>query len=161
MVSCLLLGACSEAEVPGTVPSESARGEKKIGTGYFSMALTDEFSPVGLEGYELCYFKKGMDVYVLREDFSLAEELPGMTLEEYAASMIEGNGLDNAAVKKDGDLVYYEYAVTVEEASYSFLTYVFKTDRDFWVVQFAVPTEERNDRFREIQRYAASVSFSI
>lgn len=156
----LILSSCAFHEEP--VETAIVGKEAVFHAGEFSITLTDSFSQLVLDGYAFCAFKQGVDVYALKEEFSLAEGLKDMSLSEYGQSMIEGNQLDASVVKVESDegLTWYEYEVTVEESNFSFLTYLYKTSDAFWVVQFALPQEKRDANLETVRGFAKSVSFT-
>ena len=148
-----LLAACSGTPAPA---------DKVFAVEDLRITLTDAFTEVYREGYAMCYAADRANVVTLKEEFSLAEGLEEMTTEEYARELIVGTGRDPDAtpVLRDGERIHYDYKETVGDETYFYMTYLYKTDEAFWVVQFAAALQDEEEYRPLFARWASGVSFA-
>ncbi|MBR2343255.1 MAG: hypothetical protein IKA64_03280 [Clostridia bacterium] len=127
-----------------------------------SITLTEEFEEMTYGTYSAVFGSENVAVFALEEEFALAEGFGDYTLEEYAELIIEGNGIEYAELKKDGELTYFEYSFSNPETGviYRYFCYVYKTDDAFWLIQFATPTDKVDKYAPKIRDWAGSVKFS-
>ncbi len=148
----LLLSGCAKAEETG---SEG----RTFRAGGLEIVLDTSFAEAYADGYEGCYTSEHVDVFILKENFSLSEELKSMSLSDYATAMIQGNSLSGSKLKEDGDLVYFDYQITLATGKFCYVSYLYKTEKAFWTVQFAVPELYREQLKTSLSQWARSVSF--
>lgn len=127
-----------------------------------TITLTNEFYETDIEGYTVTYDSKNVGVFVLKEEFTLAEGFENYSLEEYADLVIENNNLESSEIKTGEGLTYFEYEFVNSETNdtYRFFSYVYKTDDAFWLVQFALLNKNVDSFSQQITEWAKSIVFS-
>ena len=124
------------------------------------ITLPDGFREEVVDGYTACYYKDGTMVFILKEDFSLAEGGADMTLDEYAALVHSNNAQRNPTpvTLLDGIPSFrYEFA---GEPPVGYLATMFRSDTAFWLVQFACTAETYDAQAAQFAEWAKSVSFA-
>ena len=113
LLSVLLLCGCAEGTEPKTGVGAEAHAslkERVFRVGEMEISLDESFAQAPVQGLEACYTSEHVDVFVLREDFSLAEGLREQPLSEYGADVVAGNEqAKGAAVTEKNGLTYFEY----------------------------------------------------
>ncbi len=124
------------------------------------MTLTDSFVDRDLAGFDLAYASDDVVVLGFEDDFSLMEGLENYSPKEYAQLSIENNKLDSE-VKKEDDIIYYEYESYVESdsANYIYFASVYKTAESFWTITFAVDELQYEEYKPLFIEWAKSVAF--
>jgi len=126
------------------------------------ITLTNEFKSTQMEGYTNCYDSAKVAVFAIKEEFTLAEGFGDYTLEQYGELVIQNNSYAaSAALKKIDGLTGFEYDWTNPETNdtYRYYSFVYKADDAFWLVQFAVLTENVETYGSRITQWAKTVSF--
>lgn len=124
------------------------------------ITLTDQFSTVSVDGFDVCYSSGEAVVFALEEPFSMAEGLGEYTLEEYAELVIEGNGLPSSvSVQTQDGLTFFEYTATNSGDTYAYLAVVYKTDDAFWLVQFSTLADQVEEYRPTFLEWAKSAVF--
>ena len=151
-----LFSACGEGEQGG----HSSLKERVFRAGEMEICLDESFAQAAMPGYDACYTSEHVDVFALREAFTLAEGLEAMTLSEYAKTMIDGNAqAASATVLEEDGLCRFEYTALQGGIRFVYVSYLYKSDTSFWVVQFATPEEKLEPLRSFITDWAKSVSF--
>ena len=127
-----------------------------------SITLTDNFTEESYSGYTVCYDSKDVAIFVLKEEFTLAEGFEDYTLEQYGNLVIEGNGLTDSQLQTSDGLTYFEYDYedTANSDTYHYITYVYKADDAFWMIQFATSESDFAKYSSQITNWAKSASFT-
>ena len=128
-----------------------------------SITLTDQFEKVTTPDSDFALESNDVMVFVVKEEFSLLEDFGDLTLEEYGELVIENNGLSEVSeLNKDDGLVSFDYIYEDETTGLDiyYLSYVYKSEEAFWVVQFSVYDNESYDYLDNIYEWAASVEFA-
>lgn len=127
-----------------------------------SVTLTDEFRETEIENCVAAYDSKNIAVFVLKEPFTLAEGFEDYTLKQYADLLIQNNNMGSAEIKTVEGLTCFEYAFTNPETNdtFRYFSYVYKTDDAFWLIQFAVLSDNADQYVQRIAEWAGSVEFS-
>ena len=165
LLSVLLLCGCAEGGEPNTTAAEPhAHGslkERVFRVGEMEISLDESFAQAPVQGLEACYTSEHVDVFVLREDFSLAEGLGDQTLLQYGADVVAGNEqAQGAAVTEKNGLTYFEYEGEQGGVRFVLLSYLYKSENAFWVVQFATPEVKREHLEGSVEAWAKSVRFT-
>ncbi len=134
--------------------------EKEFTKGELSITLNEDFSESSYAGFQAVYDSSNVAVFALQEKFADYENIEDMTLEEYTEASIEANGLNTEVKQKDG-LTYFEYDANGNSSLlYHYMTFAYKSDDGFWLVQFATLKEDAAEQEESILRYAKSVKFN-
>ncbi len=133
---------------------------KAFSTEEMQITLTNKFTETELEEFTYCYDSKYAAVFALKESISSFDNIN--TLEDYGNLIIEVNGLtDISTLKTYDDLLYFEYSFENSESklTYYYFSVVYKTQDDFWLIQFATPEENSENLFESFVKWAKSVEF--
>ena len=165
LLSVLLLCGCAEGGEPKTSAAESdahkSLKERVFRVAEMEISLDESFAQAPVQGLEACYTSEHVDVFVLREDFSLAEGLRDQSLLQYGAAVVAGNEqAQGAAVTEKNGLTYFEYAGEEGGVRFVLLSYLYKSENAFWVVQFATPEAKRAYLEDSVEAWAKSVRFT-
>lgn len=127
-----------------------------------SITLTDEFEELSSQNFTFVYGSDLIAAFGLKEPFSLADGFSDLTLEEYAELVISANNLTNVEIKKDSGLVGFNYQKTNAETNemYTYFAYVYKTDSDYWLIQFSTLSEYADQQAEQIKEWAEAIKFS-
>lgn len=126
-----------------------------------SITLTNKFNTFENEYYTEVYDSRDAAVMVLREGFDLFEGLDELSVKEYAEAVAEGNELSAGDVKTGNGLTWFEYDYTDTETNdeYRYYAYAYKDTDAFWLIQFAVFSDEADEMKPKVEKWAASVTF--
>lgn len=124
------------------------------------MTLTDSFVDTNIAGFDFTYGSDDVVVFGFEDDFSLMEGLEDYSLKEYGELSIENNKLDSK-VKKENDIIYYEYESYVENeaTNYIYLAAIYKTEDSFWTITFAIDEAQYEEYKPYFIEWAKSVQF--
>lgn len=136
--------------------------EKTFSDEGMSITLTEAFLVADYEGFTTCYDSTNVAVFVIKEDFTLMEELGDYTLVQYGELVTANNGLDASVLKTTNDLLYFERAYEAEDLEQTYMYYVFlyKAEDAFWIVEFATLIENVEYYLDDIFVWADSVEFA-
>ena len=126
----------------------------------FSITLTDAFSEISFEDFTYVFDSSDCAVFVVEDSFEYFADTEVDTLEEYAQLLIEVNEFDDSTVvKKQGDLIYYVYEGTDSQTnqSFAYTAFVYEGTDSFWLVQFAVPEENAEEKNETVFQWAETV----
>lgn len=131
--------------------------EKTFTAGDMSITLTNKFVKRRQSGYEAVFESSDVSVFVLREAF---EGQSNYSTKTYAELLIEANDVI-AKPKNDGERTYFEYTYNNPDdgETYYYICYVYKTNKGFWSVQFAMNEEDQALYGGWVGSWARSVSF--
>ena len=125
----------------------------------FSITLTDEFEEFDEEYFDAAYSTDEVAVLVLNEKYSVYPELRSISAKEYAELFIEIHEL-TAKVKQNGGLTFVEYSAKGSDGeTYRFVSYIYKGDKSFYLVQFGVLAENYADYSELISEWAKTVEY--
>ena len=126
-----------------------------------SITLTNEFKQVQMENYTNCYDSSNVAVFVLKEDFTLADGFDKYTREQYVDLVLQNASISSSELKSADGLVWFEYEFTNPDTNdtYKYFSYVYKSNDAFWLVQFATFTENIDEYNSKITEWAKTVSF--
>ena len=126
-----------------------------------NITLTNEFRELEAEAFTHCYESSTVAVLVSKEAFTLQEGSEGYTLQQYAELVLQNNSLSATEFSRDG-LVGFEYEATNADTkeTFRYISYVYKSDDAFWLVQFAGTPENVEAQTAQIGEWAKSVSFT-
>lgn len=126
------------------------------------ITLTNEFRKKRQSGYEGTFYSKDVAVFVLREGFGdLGSTAINSGTKWYAEKLIEVNDVI-AKPKSDGDKAYFEYTYNNPDdgETYYYVTYVYKSNRAFWAVQFVTLKDDADRYSGWIGSWARTVKFA-
>ncbi len=122
-----------------------------------SITLTNKHQKVDLDDFTACYGTKNSEVYIINEPFDDYPEFEPLSLTEYRDLFIKMNLIDDYKTGVEGDLLFVEYEGLAEDSDYYVIAYFYKTDDNFWVVQFAAKENVFDSLRDDFSKYAASV----
>ena len=133
--------------------------DKTFTAGDMSITLTNKFVKKRQSGYKAAFVSNEVAVFVLEERFGDLDWYD--TTKEHAQELISANGI-NAKPKSDGERTYFEYRYYNPDdgITYYYISYVYKTNKAFWTVQFAMTEEDSAFYSGWVGSWANSVSFS-
>lgn len=160
----ILLGAVVVGVVAGIITGLLNAGASKPKTftvGDMSITLTREFSEMDIDGFDAAYASSDVAVFVLIEPFVSAPGFENYTLKEYGELIMDVNNVQAQLETKDG-LTYFKYDSYIEEEGeqYSYVSFIFKADDAFWMVQFAVEQDRSSSYADRIIEWAGTVEFN-
>ena len=122
-----------------------------------SITLTNRFSKLSYAGFTAVYGASDVAVFALKEEFTLVGDY---TLDEYAALVIDVNGLEGVTASTKDGLTSFLYERENDGVNYTYFATVHKTQDAFWLIQFAVESKDYAKKEADILEYAKSISFS-
>lgn len=126
------------------------------------ITLTDNFTEENYEEYTSCYDSKNVAVFTLKEDFSLFEGGgENYSIEEYADLVEKANGLSDDTLEyiKGIPCLNYDFTNPDYNITYSNLTFLYKSDNAFWIVQFTSEKNKFDEYSAQMAEWAESVIF--
>lgn len=125
-----------------------------------TITLTEAFDEEDYEGFTQCYESRDVAVFVLEESFSLMDGLEDYTLEQYGTVVVQGNGMEEDALKSENGVTYFTYTAESESGTtYYYFATVHKGPDSFWLIQFAVDQDKAEEYQDDFFQWAASVDF--
>lgn len=150
---CILVSAC------GCAFADEKVADKTFSKAGMSITLTDEFVEKDRVSYAACYDSQNVAIFVIKEEFSIVEDLKDYAVEEYANLVIQNNGLENCEVVNDDGLIYFIHDYVSNGKNYKYFDVVLKSNDAFWMFQFSC----ENDNFDALRpnfvKWVKSVSF--
>lgn len=127
-----------------------------------SITLTNAFKETDIDSFSAVYDSRDVAVFVVKEEFSLAEGFEDYTIDQYAELVMEVNGLSDSEIRRIDDLTSFEYEYTNPETeeTYKYSSFTYKTEDAFWLVQFTTLNEKFDEYSNQIVEWAKSVEFS-
>ena len=127
-----------------------------------SITLTKEFEEFDVDNFTVSYASKDVAVFALKEDFSLVPGLENYDLMDYVNAVLRVNNLSDDNVKTIAEYVciVYDRANDDTNEEYRYFVFAYKADDAFWLVQFAVQSENADRYEDQIAEWAGSMKFS-
>ncbi len=124
------------------------------------MTLTSRFREVEQTGCTAMFSSRGEVVFVFRESISSLSDKgidASSSLSDYAAVIIQNNGLSDVNVEESDSLTCFTYEKEGDGKPFRYLAVVYRSTDAFWLVQFAAEA----DAFQRetFIAYAQSVAF--
>ena len=162
LISSIILGSVAGYTATNNYFDNNEPKSKEFSDSGMTITLTDEFEKTEIANFTAAYASDDVIIFALKEDFTLAEGLEELSLEEYAEIVMEANAIDSASIKNDGGITYFDYVFynTETKQTFKYYTYVFKTHDSFWVVQFATFEDSHEKYESQIKDWAASIDFA-
>lgn len=132
---------------------------KEFSSNGLNITLTENFKEVKQEGFTVAYEGYNVAVMALKEPFTLAPGASDLTLQEYGNLVIEANSLSNSPLKTVDGITCFEYEATPENTTYYYFAAVYKADDAFWLINFAVKSNDKNEYYPKFVEWAKSVNF--
>ena len=133
---------------------------KTFTAGGMTITLTDEFSEKDIEQYEVAFESRKVAVWALTEKFSLVEGWESYTVEQYLEMVLEANDLTGSQIVSENGLCRFEYSSTIDGDSYHYVSYGYKAEDAFWLVQFVTLEKDAEKYAPKLAEWAASVKFT-
>lgn len=127
-----------------------------------SITLTSEFLEKHTNGFNAHYKSLDVSVFIRNASFESKPALANYTLAQYAEELYkQNNHTVPQGVQTAQGLTFYEYNHynSDDGITYCYFTYIFKTNSDFWIVQFSTPEMEIENHRKDIAKWAKSVEF--
>ena len=98
-------------------------------------------------------------ILVEREPFTDHPSLPGCTLEKYGQLLIDYRCIDSKLEMTDG-ILNFDYEVLISEGIYyHYFVTLYKTETDFWIIEYICDLREADRHRPEFLQWAKSVKF--
>jgi len=158
-----VIGAVGGFIIPNLLFQGASSKPKEFTKEGMTITLNNRFREVSNDKFTTCYESQDFAVLVLKEEFSLYEDLQKFTLSDYGDILITNNKLDSSIKLESIDgLTYFEYQSTNPETKdlYVYFTLVSKTSDAFWMIQFVALEKNYNDNKQTIIDWAKTIKFS-
>ena len=161
LIACAIIGAVL-GFIAGLGLFSGDAEPKTFSVDGMSITLTDDFNEIYIQGYTKVYDSSRVAVFALKESFTLFEDAENYTLAEYAALLIEINGLTNVSPSSAEGLTFFEYEFENPntQVMYHYYSFVYKTDDAFWMIQFSTEANNASAYEEQIFNWAKSVEFA-
>ena len=162
LVIALIIGGIIGYFLSDALFSPAPPEDKTFSADGMTITMTDEFKETEFEGFTATYESRDVALFVIKEPFTLAEGIENITLEEYAGLIFKNNGIEPTEIKKEDGLTYFEYEFLNPDLNetFSYFSFIFKTDDSFWLIQFATAKKNAEENRADILSWARSVSFN-
>lgn len=149
----------ADSEYSGVVPVwKDSAASKKFSDGAFNITLTKNFTKTNYEGFTVCFDSERVAIFALEESMIDYPQLSGLSLKEYAETVIKVNGLSSKTLQNTNGL--YNFYYYSPDNSFIYYGYVYQDGTSFWFVQFAVKTEYISQYKDDVVVWAKSVYFN-
>lgn len=152
----------SETEITNTSPTHKVINNKyqTFTADGIEFTLPIRFQEYVVQGRTI-YWDKYSQVMFEREPFTEHFSLSGYSLEEYGQLLIESRNM-NCSLHVIDDLLCFEYEVDLPDgtARYNYFVVLYKTDTDFWIVEFVSDSREAQLHRDEFIEWAKMVQFA-
>ena len=141
---------------------DSPAKPKTFKTDDFSITLTDEYEKTTFEGMTAAYECDDAAVLLLKESVASVQSVGVETAQEYVEVLIEYYDLLNPSEVQTKDaLLYFEYEGQGDDGKTTkFLCFVFKTNENYYTVQFLCFKSDYADLKDDFFTYAQSIRFA-
>lgn len=126
------------------------------------ITLTNNFTEANYEDCTSSYESKNIAVFTIKNDFSLFEGGgENYSIEEYADIVEQANDLPYNSMEYINGIPCLKYDFTNPDynITYSYMTFLYKSDNAFWIVQFTTEKSKSENYAEQIVEWAGSVSF--
>ena len=141
--------------VTSTACSLFGAKEKDFSKAGLTITLTDEFTEQDLVTQTAYYVSQKAIVTTLKED---GYSIKHYTVKDYGELVCSVNKLNSTVTEKDG-YAEFTYEKEVSGKDYYYYARCFKNGTDFWLVQFACETKNKDDCMPDFEKWASSVTF--
>lgn len=124
-----------------------------------TITLPKEFEQKEMDGYLAYLESKEVGITFLEENFTDLETIglnKDSTLEDYANAVKESNNA-NYEIKEGNNYLYFIYDNTVDETTYHYMSNVFKSDDEFYLITFFCFKEDTEKYESEFIKWADSI----
>lgn len=134
---------------------------KMFVTSDMHIILNENFTSSDMKGFEACYVSQKITVFVVKETFKDYPELKDISLQEYIKKIVEANKIENSETVEENGKTYFisEHKNSKTEESETYYGYVFKTEYEFWFIQFGAKTSDIEPYIDDIKTWADSIEF--
>lgn len=135
---------------------------KKFSTDDMSIVLTDDFKQSRMGNYAACFDSKKVSVFASKEDFDSSIGSEKMTVEEYGRNIIDNNEIKTAGLKSKDGMYYFvhDYNDSSSDTVHEYYSFVYKSNKSFWIFQFAAPKKEIDKYAQKFFNWAKTVEFA-
>lgn len=139
-----------------------AKQPKDFSAGGMTITLNGSFDEVELEDFTAAYENRDTAVFVLKEEFALAEGFGELSLAEYGELLIAATpSAEGVQLQESDGLTWFEYEYTNPESmeDYAFLSCLYKSKDAFWFAQFVTNQDGYDAARPRFMEWAQSVRF--
>ena len=127
-----------------------------------SITLTNKFHKRRVKGVTKAYRSSNLYVFTLKEEKDLLWKMRIYSFTDYQDAVLRNNRLQG--YKIDGieyydDLVYFKYKYTNRNQTFIYYSFMYSSESNFWLVQFATLESLEEEMMSDIIEYALSVDF--
>ena len=135
--------------------------EKKFSKAGMTITLDTSFYEKDIASQTAMYMSEDILVTVLKEEFSLFENLDidpdEFSTTDYAELVIANNKFENVDVETKDGLTGFVFENEANGKTYKYSAYIFKGTDAFWLFQIAVVVEDYEDHAEQIKTIAKSI----
>ncbi|MBR3895137.1 MAG: hypothetical protein IKJ35_08340 [Clostridia bacterium] len=134
---------------------------KTFSQGGLTVTLTNEFKKFDSDNHVASFSSAKVAVFAVKDSFSMMEGLEDYTLDQYLDLALKVHNLSSQNELNVKGLKGFVYDSTNPDTKdeYRYFSYVYKSDDAFWIVQFAVKTQNADRYEEQIVEWAKSVTF--
>lgn len=149
---CLVLILCTGC----SILDAAASSPKTFSKSGLSIELTTAFQEKEHVSFTAYYLSSDTMVTALLEEYNLFEGYGINSLEDYAALVMQANGLDGEPEYKNGLLCFF-YDAEVNGKDFSYMAVVYEGEDGFWLLNFASESKNFDNLLPTFITYAKSV----
>jgi len=154
-LSFLFIGALGGYGIYRYIREEFPDDSKTFEYNEMSIKLNEDFEQTKEDDFVTVMTSDDVKVYVTCESIDELRVPDYYSTEGYAELVISNNRMGNTEIHTKDDLTYFNY---ISGGCY-YYAFVYKYEEDFWMIQFEVSEENREQYHRQIFKWADSVSF--
>lgn len=139
-----------------------AKQPEDFSAGGMTITLNGSFEEFEQNEVTVAYESNDSAIFILKEEFALAEGFEDLSLTEYAELLIESTpAAEGAQLQESDGLTWFEYSTIHSETQeeYIFLSYLYKSEDAFWAVQFLTDAKSYEASRTQFVEWAQSVRF--
>lgn len=149
MVICTLLSTLT-----GCFSSEPE--DKEFSKAGFTITLNDDFTEQNIVTHTAYYVSTSSIVTALKED---GTTIADYTVKDYAELICTVNNFSTDIVSAKDGYAEFTYEKEANGKDYYYYARCFKNGTDFWLIQFACETKDKDDFTELFDKWASSVKF--
>ena len=148
----LIIGSVVGSAAGGALTTASP---KTFTQGDFQITMTDNLSPVGIDGFYAAYQSKSVLVFAMREEKAVIGD---MTLAEYSDLIWEMNGKTGTAAQQKDNFYWFSFTQTVDEEEVYYVAVCCEGTDAFWIVNFATPLTNKDTYHDTFLEWASTIT---
>ena len=153
----MLIGILIGFAVTSIIMTVNGSKEQDFNASYMTITLNRGFEKKSSAGVVAAFISGDVSIFVNR--INPSDTSKTMSETEYAEMLIEHNQFTETEVEEDDGLCYFIAKQSDGAAQMLHYTYVYKTEDDFWLVEFAIKEGASSKKIDNISKWAHSVKF--